>query len=560
MSRLADPPIRALFAAAGLARHGTGRAMPSRGRAAEESMGRLTIHRKLATIIGLAVAFGIGAASGPLLGVPRGVQLALLLVGSGGLLLAGRLLSNAIGSGLASVEREAGRVASAVSQGELGIRADLAAVPAEFRPLLEGMNRSVDAFARLVDLTGGYIVTFASGVAPDAVSEDYQGEFRKVAASMNAFSAMIKLRNADLSAVFQAAAQGRLDMRADTAKYSGYNGKLLENLNKLLDDLANPMGDAVHVLEAIAARDLRARMSGSYQGDHARTQRAVNEAARALHDAVAQMAAAAAQISRAAGQIASSSQEVAQGTKRQADTVQEASGHLEAMEATARRATESAGKADALARSARGSAGEGAGAVGEMSSIMGKIRTSAEATSQIIRDINEIAFQTNLLALNAAVEAARAGEAGRGFAVVAEEVRSLALRSKAAAQKTESLIREAVHQAGEGEAASRSVSAKLGEIVGAVSQVSDIVAEIASASREQSAAMAKVSEAVTRVDGVTQSNSAHASQSSLAAGDLSDEAGRLAGLASQFQLEGPARMEAGKAPGAPARSGALARA
>ena len=86
-----------------------------------------------------------------------------------------------------------------------------------------------------------------------------------------------------------------------------------------------------------------------------------------------------------------------------------------------------------------------------MQGAMVRIKASAEATSQIIRDINDIAFQTNLLALNAAVEAARAGEAGRGFAVVAEEVRSLALRAKEAASKTEERIRQSVKEAGEGE-------------------------------------------------------------------------------------------------------------
>src|SRR6185295_5318280 len=98
----------------------------------------------------------------------------------------------------------------------------------------------------------------------------------------------------------------------------------------------------------------------------------------------------------------------------------------------------------------------GSAAMGEMTDAMSKIRTAAEGTAAIIRDINDIAFQTNLLALNAAVEAARAGEAGRGFAVVAEEVRSLALRSKEAAAKTEALISQSLALTLHGEEVARS--------------------------------------------------------------------------------------------------------
>ena len=291
------------------------------------------------------------------------------------------------------------------------------------------------------------------------------------------------------------------------------------------------------MLDQLAGRDLRARVAGSFKGDHAKIKDALNAAAQALHDVMAQVSQAVTDVSSSSRQIAKSSQAVAAGAAAQAASLEETSSSLESMAAMTKQAEGNAQQANCLAQSARAEATTGADAMAQMSGAMAKIKASAEGTSQIIKDINEIAFQTNLLALNAAVEAARAGEAGRGFAVVAEEVRSLALRSKEAANKTEALIRDSVKQASEGEITAKQVQARLGGIAHGVSKVTDIVAEIAAAAKKQSAGIDQLNKAVSAMDTVTQQNAANSKESSFAAADLSGQSEQLAAMVQSFQLE-----------------------
>ena len=75
----------------------------------------------------------------------------------------------------------------------------------------------------------------------------------------------------------------------------------VEGINRTLDSVVAPVNEATGVLEKLARRDLRARMTGSYRGDNARIQEALNETAAALHDALAQVAEAVEQVSSAAG-------------------------------------------------------------------------------------------------------------------------------------------------------------------------------------------------------------------------------------------------------------------
>jgi methyl-accepting chemotaxis protein len=420
--------------------------------------------------------------------------------------------------------------------GNLSVRSDLSRFPGGWGVIVKGFNDSLDAVTGPLNVAAKYVDDISKGSIPVKITEKYNGDFNTLKNNLNRCIDAVNALVSDAALLSRAAVEGKLTTRADASKHMGDFRRVVEGVNQTLDAVLAPIDEAAQVLEKLSQRDLRARVKGNYQGDHAKIKESINATGEALHDALLRVAVAVDQVSSASGQIASSSQNVADGASQQASALEETTSSLESMSAMTKRSADNAQQANGLAQTARAAATEGAGAMEQMGQAMTKIRASAEGTSQIIKDINEIAFQTNLLALNAAVEAARAGEAGRGFAVVAEEVRSLALRSKDAAMKTEELIKESVRQAEEGEITSKGVSTKLNEIVAGVTKVTDIVAEISASAKEQAAGIDQVNRAVSDMNKVTQQNAANSEESSSAAAELSSQSEELAAMIGGFQL------------------------
>jgi methyl-accepting chemotaxis protein len=436
-------------------------------------------------------------------------------------------------------------LAAAAVEGRLSTRADSGRWHGDWRDLVAGVNATLDAVTGPLSTAAACIDRLARGEVPAQIQERWPGDFDTLKANLNRCIAAIHALVADAERLASAAVEGKLTTRADASRHLGAYRRVVDGVNRTLDAVIAPVGEASVALEQLAARDLRARVSGTFQGDHARITSAVNGAGQALHEALVLVARTVDELTGAAGQIASSSHAVAAGASQQAAALTETTSSLESMASMTRRTADHAQAADALSHTARRAAEAGTAATQRMGGAMAKVRAAAEGTGEIIRDINDIAFQTNLLALNAAVEAARAGEAGRGFAVVAEEVRSLALRSKEAAQKTEVLIRESVRQAEEGEAVSREVTTQLAEIAQVVGQVTGTVAQISAAAKEQAGGIEQVTRAMSEMEKVTQQNASSAEESSSAAAELAGQAQDLEKLVASFQLE-----RGGPAPGA----------
>ncbi|MBC8792012.1 MAG: chemotaxis protein [Tagaea sp. CACIAM 22H2] len=109
-----------------------------------------------------------------------------------------------------------------------------------------------------------------------------------------------------------------------------------------------------------------------------------------------------------------------------------------------------------------------------------RLTEAAQAMSNIVALIQNIAGQINLLALNATIESARAGDAGKGFAVVASEVKNLARQAADATEKISGEI-DGIQNI------TKDVVSGLANIRSSIETVREYVAATASAVEEQSA-------------------------------------------------------------------------
>jgi methyl-accepting chemotaxis protein len=244
--------------------------------------------------------------------------------------------------------------------------------------------------------------------------------------------------------------------------------------------ITGSLSRAQELANRIAQGDLSDEVSATRQDEVGQLVQAMGLMQDALRGLVRQVMEAGERIALASGEMASGNQDLSNRTEQTAASLEEASASMEQLHETTQKNSDSSAHANRLAASAAEVAERGGAAVSKVVRTMDDINASSKKIADIIGVIDGIAFQTNILALNAAVEAARAGEQGRGFAVVASEVRSLAQRSAQAAGEIKSLIGASVVSVNSGAQQVRDAGQTMGEIVGSVRGVADIIREIAS--------------------------------------------------------------------------------
>ncbi|HMV18831.1 MAG TPA: methyl-accepting chemotaxis protein [Rhodocyclaceae bacterium] len=333
----------------------------------------------------------------------------------------------------------------------------------------------------------------------------------------------------------EAAQFARLIRRGDFSKrFQHHSEDEVGHLAHALDEMSQGLLSKARLAEQISEGDLNVDVELASDDDQ--LGRALKRMVDTLNNLVSELQGGANLIASGASQVADLSAVLTDGAGQSAESVTEIGAAISEMEVQTRNNAQNSGMANTISIRSRDAASLGSQHMDELTAAIQSISDASSRINGIINAINEITNQTNLLALNAAIEAARAGETGRGFAVVADEVRKLASRSAEAAAQASQLISESGARTSHGIEIARRTADALKLIVTSASEVSELVAQIATASQDQASGISEVSAGLGQIDGVAQRTNGHAVECSEAAAALTKQADHVKHLMGRFRV------------------------
>ena len=162
---------------------------------------------------------------------------------------------------------DAGLLVKAAVEGKLATRADATRHQGDFRKIVEGVNRTLDAVIGPLNVSAEYVDRISKGDIPPKITDTYNGDFNEIKNNLNTCIDAISRVVADGVALTQAALEGKLATRADAAKHQGDFKKVIEGFNLTLDNVIKPLNVSAEYVDRISKGDIPPKITDTYHGD-----------------------------------------------------------------------------------------------------------------------------------------------------------------------------------------------------------------------------------------------------------------------------------------------------
>ena len=188
----------------------------------------------------------------------------------------------AMKKGIGALITEINIMVESMAAGRLDARSDASKYPGDFGRIIDGFNNVLGTIVEPVNVIGIFLERISKGdvskkiTVVDESTNIFKGDFKKMMDSINRLIDELSSTLADAGIVIDAAREGRLDVRADASKHGGDFGRLVQGVNDTLDAVGVPLKVVAEYVERISKGDIPEKDTDDYKGDFKELQNSIN--------------------------------------------------------------------------------------------------------------------------------------------------------------------------------------------------------------------------------------------------------------------------------------------
>ncbi len=169
---------------------------------------------------------------------------------------------------LRSMVDETNMLIQASIAGKLNTRGDARKFEGAYAEIVQGVNNTLDAVIGPMNVAAEYIDRISKGDIPPIITEQYHGDFNEIKNNLNNTVKMMNDLLWETDIIIKAAADGKLDTRADASKFEGGWNRLVSGVNETITNIVNPLNVTAEYVEKVSKGVIPPTITTEYKGQY----------------------------------------------------------------------------------------------------------------------------------------------------------------------------------------------------------------------------------------------------------------------------------------------------
>ncbi len=157
---------------------------------------------------------------------------------------------------LTHVIDEISSVTQSTSAGQLDKRADAAQFQGSYSDIIQGLNQTLDAVIKPLNVTAEYVDRISKGDIPSKITEEYKGDFNEIKNNINQLIDILDFFVQDMLGMYEQQKAGDLDVMMQSDKLLGVYSKMADGVNNVAQIHINNIMKILDITKSYSEGDL----------------------------------------------------------------------------------------------------------------------------------------------------------------------------------------------------------------------------------------------------------------------------------------------------------------